>query len=674
MHDPQVGNGEFEIAVPEVDEGTMAVLLLDPPSGRVTHANPPAIALTGDGVRLPVTVQDWSRAAGLGPGSQEPQERKWTDPVLDVALGGTVNGVRIALTTPEEGRRAYWAVGFQLLAGGGVSYGAMMAFFPLRTGSLPRTDIPDEDVAPTAHALLASSTSFTVSDRGQEDDPLIWVDPAFERMTGYRVDDVVGRNCRFLQGPGTDRAEVYRIRRALEAGEAVGAELLNYREEGTAFWNALAITPVLDGDGRITHFIGVQTDVTAQVLAGIEHERLLTAEREAREAADRARAQLALIENVGVILGRSLDFEDVLQHVVSAAVPELGDVCAVDLLEPVDGDRPPLMRRVAVAYRRPELASLYWHLAESDRRHPERTYLTRLLETGQSVLVPSMAQEDHRARAEDGEQALELVRQVDVDSGAVVPLSARGQIIAVLSIGVVRGRGRAFGPDDLVLAEILAACAALAVDNARLFEAALSPENAHLCQAQRTVAPEPQQSLSPDRLPDVPELDVAGRHVVGSAVAAGADSVRVCAALQGTGMNGPASCRRLVRETLASHALADLVDSAVLLVSELVTNALRHGGGPQEVSVDIDADGVKVSVSDSSMSPPRQRERSQTSGGILPENGRGLILVAALADDWGWVQEPSGKRVWFRLRSRPAAAAVAAGAAGASGAAGADPG
>jgi anti-sigma regulatory factor (Ser/Thr protein kinase) len=142
-----------------------------------------------------------------------------------------------------------------------------------------------------------------------------------------------------------------------------------------------------------------------------------------------------------------------------------------------------------------------------------------------------------------------------------------------------------------------------------------------------------------------------------AAATAGGGVVRVCAALQDEGTTGPASSRRLVRETLAAHVPADLVDSAVLLVSELVTNALRHGGGPQKLSVDIDDGGVTVSVSDSSVSPPLERDLHETASGILPENGRGLILVAALADDWGWAQESSGKRVWFRLRTRSGAAA-----------------
>src|SRR5204862_4749096 len=134
------------------------------------------------------------------------------------------------------------------------------------------------------------------------DNPLVWVNPAFERMTGYPATEVVGHNCRFLQGPGTDRAAVRRLRDALERGEAVRAELLNYHKDGTPFWNSFTISPVVDGDNHLTHFVGVQTDITARVIAGMEYERLLTAEREARAVAEQAKSRLDVIVDVGALL------------------------------------------------------------------------------------------------------------------------------------------------------------------------------------------------------------------------------------------------------------------------------------------------------------------------------------------------------------------------------------
>ena len=86
----------------------------------------------------------------------------------------------------------------------------------------------------------------------------------FERMTGYPVAEVLGRNCRFLQGPDTDAASVAEIRAALAESRECVVEILNYRKDGTTFWNRLSITPVRDPSGAVTHFIGIQSDVTAR--------------------------------------------------------------------------------------------------------------------------------------------------------------------------------------------------------------------------------------------------------------------------------------------------------------------------------------------------------------------------------------------------------------------------
>jgi anti-sigma regulatory factor (Ser/Thr protein kinase) len=112
--------------------------------------------------------------------------------------------------------------------------------------------------------------------------------------------------------------------------------------------------------------------------------------------------------------------------------------------------------------------------------------------------------------------------------------------------------------------------------------------------------------------------------------------------------------RRTVTATLTAAGLDEYVDTATLLASELVTNALTHGGGPEELLVEIDAGGISVAVRDASPQPPRE-DQSEGPGAVrvveggLAENGRGLLLVAMLADSWGWRPEAGGKLVWFRL-------------------------
>ena len=108
----------------------------------------------------------------------------------------------------------------------------------------------------------SSLHSVSLSDTRRPDAPLIYVNRGFENLTGYRRDEVVGRNCRFLQGADTDRAVVAQIHAAVAGGEPLIVDLRNYRKDGAAFWNRLSLRPVHASDGTLTHIIGIQSDMT----------------------------------------------------------------------------------------------------------------------------------------------------------------------------------------------------------------------------------------------------------------------------------------------------------------------------------------------------------------------------------------------------------------------------
>jgi diguanylate cyclase (GGDEF)-like protein/PAS domain S-box-containing protein len=136
-------------------------------------------------------------------------------------------------------------------------------------------------------ALAATTSGVTIAAFDQPDQPLVYVNEAFAEMAGFPVEQVLGGNCRFLQGPDTELAAVQRIRSALAAGEECRETLLNYRgPERTPWWNEVFLSPVTDERGRVLQYIGVQNDVTARV----EAERALALER------DRAASYLARIE------------------------------------------------------------------------------------------------------------------------------------------------------------------------------------------------------------------------------------------------------------------------------------------------------------------------------------------------------------------------------------------
>jgi len=113
-------------------------------------------------------------------------------------------------------------------------------------------------------ALDVAAEGVTIVDARLADRPLIYVNEGFERLTGYSAAETLGRNCRFLQGPGSDPGAVAEIRAAVDEKRECVVEILNYRRDGTPFWNRLSITPVRNELGEVTHFIGIQSDVTAR--------------------------------------------------------------------------------------------------------------------------------------------------------------------------------------------------------------------------------------------------------------------------------------------------------------------------------------------------------------------------------------------------------------------------
>ena len=115
-------------------------------------------------------------------------------------------------------------------------------------------------------ALLAavehSTEPMVLSDPYQPDHPLIAANPAFAAMTGYPMAEIIGRNCRFLQGPGTDRGTAQRLRAAIAAREGCIEWIVNHRADGAPFWNLLFLVPVRDRAGRLLHYFGNQLDIT----------------------------------------------------------------------------------------------------------------------------------------------------------------------------------------------------------------------------------------------------------------------------------------------------------------------------------------------------------------------------------------------------------------------------
>ena len=116
-------------------------------------------------------------------------------------------------------------------------------------------------------AMTAAGDGLTIADATDPDHPIVYANPGFARMTGYDIDEALGRNCRFLQGPETDQAAMREMGDAIRAGRECRVTLRNYRRDGSTFHNEVWLSPILDGDGRVVQYLGVQHDVTERVEA-----------------------------------------------------------------------------------------------------------------------------------------------------------------------------------------------------------------------------------------------------------------------------------------------------------------------------------------------------------------------------------------------------------------------
>lgn len=145
-------------------------------------------------------------------------------------------------------------------------------------------------------ALQTAQQNFVVTDPSLPDNPIVYATQGFLNLTGYTLDQVLGRNCRFLQGPETDPKAVEKIRRSIEEGTDMSVCLLNYRVDGTTFWNQFFIAALRDAAGNITNYVGVQCKVSDQYAANVcerQDEEFAKLEAQAKSNAAAAAAAAA---------------------------------------------------------------------------------------------------------------------------------------------------------------------------------------------------------------------------------------------------------------------------------------------------------------------------------------------------------------------------------------------
>ena len=199
-------------------------------------------------------------------------------------------------------------------------------------------------------AMAQTRMAICLTNPNVEDDPIIFANRAFLELTGYEEDEVIGRNCRFLQGPDTDRAQISRLRNSLRDQKVAVFELLNYRKNGDAFWNALHIGPIYDDQGNLLYNFGSQWDVTEVHAARAEQQqqRLL-----ARELSHRMKNMFSVISSVVLMAGRGGPERRAVADDISGRILALGRAHEATLSSASrteTADLRPLLREILSGY------------------------------------------------------------------------------------------------------------------------------------------------------------------------------------------------------------------------------------------------------------------------------------------------------------------------------------
>jgi PAS domain S-box-containing protein len=314
------------------------------------------------------------------------------------------------------------------------------------------------------------------------------------RLYGYTPQEAIGQPIQILIPPDRRGEETELLARVLRDERVEHYETRRLRKDGSIVDVSLTVSPLREPGGQIVGASVIGRDITERKRVEQQATELLRLEQQARLQTERAERRASFLAEAQAVLSSTLDFERTLRNLAELSVPQIADWCAVDIVR-TDGS----LERLALVHVDEAKQRL---AAEIERRYPvvpqsDRGAL-RAMSTRQSQLIAEIPPEMIEDAAQDQEHA-RLIAKLGLRSAMVVPLVGRDRALGAITF-VAAESDLIYSEDDLALAEDLAARAAVAVENARLYS------------ERDYIATTLQQSLMPDRLPDIPGVDLAARY------------------------------------------------------------------------------------------------------------------------------------------------------------------
>lgn len=216
-------------------------------------------------------------------------------------------------------------------------------------------------------AVEMTRMPMVVTDPRQQDNPIVFVNGAFLDLTGYTMEEVLGRNCRFLQGPDTDRTTIEELRKSLAEHKAVAVDILNYKKDGSKFWNGLFIGPVFDKEGTLLYFFASQLDITTRRISEMSY------------------TQAQKMEAIGQLTaGLAHDFNNLLQVAIGNQEIALKSLSNPDLTEKMLG------KSQAALQKATKLTQQLLAFARKQRLEPRRVNLNNLVMAFSEILLSTL--------------------------------------------------------------------------------------------------------------------------------------------------------------------------------------------------------------------------------------------------------------------------------------------